>query len=101
VADKISELAPPQIHAVTNTPDASQVKIAQLEQQVAQLTTLVNELKVQKRHFRSRSRKNNYGRSPSRERYKEPQNGICFYHVNFGKDAKNCKRPCSYNSAGN
>lgn len=27
-------------------------------------------------------------RSPSRGRYKEPENNMCFYHTNFGRRAR-------------
>ncbi|XP_055932710.1 uncharacterized protein LOC129962750 [Argiope bruennichi] len=107
IADKISDLTcHSNINTVKVTSTTSDTRVTQLEQQVAQLTTLVGELTSTIRQTRSpsRNRQFSYGRSPSRDRfrkYKEPSNGICFYHTNFGKNAKKCNLPCSFNSKEN
>ncbi|GBO30382.1 hypothetical protein AVEN_183337-1 [Araneus ventricosus] len=107
VADKISDLTNhSNINAVHVTPSTSDARVTKLEQQVTQLTTLVGELSSTIRQTRSRSRDRqfNYGRSRSRDRfrkYKESSSGICFYHTNFGKNARKCNSPCSFNSPEN
>ncbi|GBM11813.1 hypothetical protein AVEN_188636-1, partial [Araneus ventricosus] len=96
VADKISDLTNhSNINAVHVTPSTSDARVTQLEQQVTQLTTLVGELSstIRQTRYRSRDRQFNYGRNRSRARdrfrkYKEPSSGICFYHTNFGRNAK-------------
>ncbi|GFR05973.1 uncharacterized protein TNCT_56021 [Trichonephila clavata] len=107
VADKINDLAH---HSNINsvTPQTSDNRVAQLEKQVAQLTTLVGELTTTMRQSRSQSRNRNRPfknrRSCSRDRfqkYKEPANGICFYHTNFGTKAKKCNLPCSFKNPEN
>lgn len=49
-------------------------------------------------------RPRNHHRSPPRPRRRllEPKDGTCFYHTNFGDDARNCAQPCNYqlNSTG-
>ncbi|XP_055950353.1 uncharacterized protein LOC129984489 [Argiope bruennichi] len=107
VADKINDLAGySNINSVT--PQSSNNQIAQLEKQVAHLTTLVGELTTTMRQSRSQSRNRNRpfknSRSCSRDRlkkYKEPADGICFYHTNFGTKAKKCSLPCSFKNSGN
>lgn len=102
VADKISDLASnSHINLVHSTNTAPDPRIDHLERQIANLTTMVSEIRTQ-RNSRSRSRKNSFKRysSSSRDRtknYKEPENGFCFYHTNFGKHAKKCKSPCTFN----
>lgn len=101
VADKIHEL-PTTINAVSSkTPDES--KIDRLEQQVAHLTSLVTSLTTQ-RHSRHRSRTPNRKKNKNRDQshtYREASDGLCFYHTNFGIDARNCKKPCSFPASGN
>lgn len=101
VADKISDLTNNSqinlVHSVNPSP-APDPRINQLEQQIAHLTTMISELRTQRRP-RSRSRTNSFKRYSSRDRsknYKEPENGNCFYHTNFGKHAKRCKSPCAF-----
>ena len=66
-----------------------------LAKQVADLQLAVTNLSAQlNRRDRSNSR---HSRSPSRRRLIEPENGKCFYHTNFGENARKCKPPCSGN----
>lgn len=107
VADKISDLANhSNINAIP--PSTSDNRITTLEQQVAQLTTLVGELTTTLRQSRSPNRNPN---RPSKTRcscsydrlrkYKEPANSICFYHTNIGTEAKKCNLPCSFKNLEN
>lgn len=101
VADKINEL-PAAINSVSSKPP-DESKIEKLEQQIAHLTSLVTSLTTQ-RHSRHRSRtpsrKNNKNRDQSRT-YREPTDGMCFYHTNFGIDARKCVKPCTFSASGN
>lgn len=105
VADKINDLTiNPSVNAVATPSTSSDLKISQLEQQVSLLTAKVSELttSLNTRHSRSRSRQNNRYRNTSQTRnqrqnkYKEPSNGMCFYHTNFGENAKKCNLPCAF-----
>ena len=98
-ADKISEVA-----CVPNPSVVNEVG-CNLEVQIAALTNKLSELS-QKFERRDRSR-GRYNRSPSRsrprspprgrnERFREPENGVCFYHTNFGTRARNCTPPCTF-----
>lgn len=97
VADKIHDLAAPQINETTKVPTTNasslELQIAQLTQQVNELTTKINQRSRSREH---RPRENNYRRSRSRGRYKEPSNNLCFYHTNFGSKARKCTPPCSF-----
>lgn len=104
VADKIHDLAS---HSHNGINAASSTPPNPLEQQLAQLTQQVNELSllVHRRPFQH-SPNNQTGRPRSRSRgrernYKEPTNNLCFYHINFGAHARKCKPPCSFGPAGN
>lgn len=96
VADKIHDLSSaPQVNAASSAPPAHnsplEAKIEQLTQQMSELAALVN------RRERSRDRGFSHrNRSRSRGRYREPANGHCFYHTNFGTRAKKCSPPCSF-----
>lgn len=102
VADKIHETCnPPTINAASvdrpQTSCAMEAQIAQLSKQVSELTTLVHRQNCDTknqgpRHFRRRSNSQRY------KQFKEPSNGQCFYHTNFGNKAKKCTPPCSFAS---
>lgn len=104
IADKIHELpsytsinaASSEKPTVTNTVD---MQIAQLTKQVSELTAVVHRQHFDKqRHYHPRRRSQSSDRF---RQYKEPHNGICFYHTNFGKKAKKCTPPCSFNHSEN
>ncbi|XP_049823911.1 uncharacterized protein LOC126265693 [Aethina tumida] len=62
----------------------------------------INQLDV--RNDLSRRRDNRRGRSRSRTRSpSRPRdaNGVCWYHWKFAENARKCKQPCTYHSAGN
>lgn len=97
LADKIHELvAPAHIQEVQSTPSASiselQSQINALSQQVASLAA-----NLQPRHNRSRSKNRyRYHRDPSKKRNHVPPQDICYYHRNFGAEARKCSPPCSF-----
>lgn len=91
MADKICEcVSAPQINAVASR-SPLETQIAELSKQLQELSTVVNS-----RRPLNRSEYGQRTRSRSRRRFKEPANGLCFYHINFGEKAKNCKSPCNY-----
>ena len=92
LADKIMEVStpphpsPPIINAVNS--DLA-TELAQLKQELTQLKLA---LRPQKRSF-------SRGRSPSPRRPQknaDPQSSFCWYHQSFGKDALQCRQPCSF-----
>ncbi|XP_015925323.2 uncharacterized protein [Parasteatoda tepidariorum] len=99
VADKINDLS---IHQGVNSVAAtSNSHTSRLEQQVAQLTQQVNELTAFVKRSRSPAPNHFRKRSSSRTRFKkfkDPANGKCFYHTNFGKNAKKCTQPCNFST---
>jgi len=46
----------------------------------------------------SRSRSQSRSRSRSRSRHSGTSSEICWYHWQFGDQARNCERPCKYNA---
>ncbi|XP_023231811.1 uncharacterized protein LOC111631739 [Centruroides sculpturatus] len=101
MADKIHELT-----IINHTPISQQEQFSisnPIEKQIQELTLQVNELATLVRtpryqhrpRYNFRNRQDPHGRSPSRERrrYKEPEGGLCFYHTNFGANAKKCTPP--------
>lgn len=101
MADKIIELVTPSYIHEANA-NISQTSTISLERQVADLTQQIHELRTSLRDSKnnrsySRNRSRDRKRSHSRNRpYKEPRDGLCFYHTNFGPKAQKCNRPCSY-----
>lgn len=74
-------------------PHATAHDIAALQSQVASLTRMVEELRVDRSRPRSRSQ----GRWRPRSRSKTPgARTECFYHRRFGSKARKCTAPCSY-----
>lgn len=101
VADKINDLAP--CGGVNSVAASAGDETAQLRLQVSQLSQQVSELTAMVRRSRSpgRSPKHSQNRSNSGNRFRkylEPANGYCFYHTNFGRNAKKCVPPCSFGS---
>lgn len=105
IADKIHEFAcEPTINAASTAKlDSNKLEhqIAQLTQQVSELTSLVHKQastanRPRHQHYRQRSR----SRDRSRQ-YRDATDGLCFYHTNFGHNAKKCKQPCSFGRSEN
>ncbi|XP_035216622.1 uncharacterized protein LOC118190043 [Stegodyphus dumicola] len=106
VADKITDLT-----TLPNINSASTASTSPIEQQVAELTKQLNELLLAIKNSRERSceRTDNHSqcnrrRNRSNGRYrqhKEPCNNICFYHTNFGSNARKCVSPCNFRQLEN
>lgn len=100
MADKIMDIAPPAISAVS-APSALSPTVSEfqaLRDEVARLTDLVSTSLHFNRRPRSprpsSPRRGSRRRSPSR-----PQSAVpteCWYHQTFGANARNCQPPCSH-----
>lgn len=106
IADKINDLTShPSVSAVKVEPPPRtdlENQISQLTKQVSELSTMVHQNMSGRDSFKLRQ--NNYrqrSRSRDRRKFKEPSNGNCFYHTNFGINAKKCTPPCSFHSSEN
>lgn len=96
MADKIHEcFSPPMVSevAVPAAPSGSNVRLEQIEQQLAILTATISNLAVSNNRGRSRSR--SFGSSRSQSRHSN-NHRFCRYHRKFGDQAKHCRTPCSY-----
>lgn len=105
MADKIHELVLPNTINATSTskclaPSSLESQVAELTKQVNELTTFLHSSRPKFRDTPNRSPHLRH-RSSSRKKLKEPSDGLCFYHVNFGTNARKCKPPCSFNQTGN
>lgn len=98
IADKIYELAPPspQIAAASTSHNNIPPYMAEMAKQIAELTKCVAELSTRGRQ-NNRSRSRSRRRSPPRKRSPSDQR-LCWYHWQFGDEAKKCTHPCSYKS---
>ncbi|CAA9997551.1 unnamed protein product [Nesidiocoris tenuis] len=106
MADKIMEYSPQHsVHSVARQPFAntsgnpSQDRMARLEEQLAELTASINDLK-----FRSRS--HSRGKSPLRSRSSMSPGSrttsstrMCWYHFKFSDKAKKCIPPCTFSAS--
>lgn len=109
MADKINELVIPGCINSTqvNSPPAPSIEkqVAELSKQVNELSALLHDSRQRPRFRNNRNQSRNRERSQSRRRisrqYKEPSNGLCFYHTNFGVKARKCSPPCSFQQSGN
>lgn len=88
----------------SNIVDLFRQALEPLTQQIAALSTRINQQGSYQRH-RSRSRShgrgdNSSGRSNSTSRSKNSNNSVCWYHRRHGDKAERyiCTRPCSYDS---
>lgn len=105
IADKIHEFTPHSIISAATSENVSEMselraQISQLSKQVSDLTYVVNKRTPNTYRPGYRSRQRSRSRDRFR-RYKESQNGVCFYHTNFGDKAKKCSPPCSFRSSEN
>lgn len=80
------------VAAVEDTPGPSETK--KLQEQIEFLTAEVRRLTSADR---SRNRSASRGRSSSRSRTQEPKE-VCWYHRKYGRDAHQCREPCTFSS---
>nr|XP_018909252.1 PREDICTED: uncharacterized protein LOC109038603 [Bemisia tabaci] len=118
VADRIAETIPHSVHSTSATnqtnpsPSVHQISkpadpLSDIKEMLTALSHKFDLLDVKVKNLernidRSRSR----SRSKSRSRYSSPkpfksEKGYCFYHENFGKEARKCHQPCKYLSSTN
>ncbi|XP_058815602.1 uncharacterized protein LOC131679065 [Topomyia yanbarensis] len=91
----IDTLTPKTPSASTNSPEAkNSASIEILQQEISQLSRKFDQM------F---SRKNLRDRSRSRSRYTSDQRNshelsyeVCWYHRTFGREARQCRKPCSF-----
>lgn len=80
--------------------DTTQAQVnSRFERDIADIKRLLQDLSVTKDHQpRSQERRRSQSRSRSKSRSSnQPENDICWYHNKYGKDARNCAKPCKFN----
>ncbi|XP_064482830.1 uncharacterized protein LOC135395664 [Ornithodoros turicata] len=110
MADKIMDIAPPAISAVSPQPHAvsppsttpTMSTFQTLRNEIARLTDMVSSLHFNRRSITPRHRsprRSSRRRSPS-NRSPSPNPGECWYHLTFGASARNCQPPCTHPGNG-
>jgi hypothetical protein len=97
LADRIAEVAPlPTTASVAQTSDSTSLlqKIEDLSRQVAALSS-------DRRNHRSHSRGRRRGHNAFPRAHSPVDRGYCRYHLRFGKEARRCTPPCSFNQQEN
>ena len=87
LADRIMDVSPPTVAAVTPTPLP---ELDHLRTEVARLQSLVQQINLDRPSRRSSHSSNCSGTSSPRR----PPN-LCWYHFRFGDSARKCRPPCS------
>lgn len=103
-ADKVFEITEPNaIAAVSHEIPALDQKIAGLEKQLLDLTNAMKQMAGRNEKFvsrrRSRSRSHTNGPEKQQENKNEkvkPENWLCWYHFRFGENARECIKPCAW-----
>lgn len=98
-------LAAPSINATSvNRSEPTQLEeLADLKEQISELRSIIHRRGRPHENWTSRE-PNHRRRSNSRtrvRRYKEPADGQCFFHTNFGSKARKCTAPCSFRNPEN
>ena len=101
LADRILAVASPTYVHALSAPTSNATSIQRLQEEVQRLTSQVNSLSLQLRErSRSRNRSTSANRSKknsSRSNSPAPpsnDNGECWYHQNYGDNARRCRPPC-------
>lgn len=83
---------------ISDVADCTSRALAQLQEQIKQLTQTVQDLKFQSTHQARRNDSYRH-RSKSRTRSTERRSDrdYCYYHSRFGDKARKCSEPCSFN----
>lgn len=92
IADRIMDVKSISVKMAKSEPPSPDY--SNLEKQIADLTRQVAALKTQNQYKRN-SRHRSKSRSQSRRR--RDSSAICFYHNRYGRNAKKCMQPCSWN----
>ena len=108
-ADKMLEANPnPQQLSACSNPDhflphADDVntRLGNLEQQLQQLLNISRSRSTSRNSSRSRSRSRSHSRSRRPPRITNGNPSHCWYHQQFGNQARKCTPPCSFTNQGN
>ena len=95
LADKIIEVAVPQVASVSVQPNHEPnctTEIESLRAEIASLKQQINILKKASRRARSPHRRATSPAPPS----PQSSDGICWYHKTYGDSAHKCQPPCFY-----
>lgn len=103
LADHVQDIAPPSVAQVAiPITDLPGTALSTLTERVAELTRQVESLRLSQQRqprFQNGNYKNR-SRSSSRTRSPPEDHPHCWYHYRFGRKARRCVSPCSFN-AGN
>ena len=91
LADKIMEVAIPEVAAVSVQPNPSEIE--SLRAEITDLKQQLNSLKKVSRRARSPYRRRSTSPAPPPQ---QSFDAICWYHRTFGDSANKCQTPCSY-----
>ena len=98
LADKIIEVAVPQISSVSARPNSSDIE--DLRAEIASLKQQINILKRASRRARSphprATSPHSRTTSPAPPSSQSTADTVCWYHQTFGDSAHKCQPPCSY-----
>lgn len=105
-ADELATLADEFMATLPQSQPAAVASIS-AEDSTKQLVELVSQLRLEVRDLqkevrersrsRSRSSSRHHFRRRQRSEIKTPEtSGFCYYHEKYGKDARNCKAPCTF-----
>ena len=92
LADRIMDVAPPTVAALTPTCSA-QDEVKALRTEIDQLKELVTSLASRPPRQRSPSPRRTRRLTPPPS---SPNMGLCWYHARFGDRARKCTSPCTY-----
>uniref|UniRef100_A0A1X7V6I0 DUF7041 domain-containing protein n=2 Tax=Amphimedon queenslandica TaxID=400682 RepID=A0A1X7V6I0_AMPQE len=96
LADKVMEVSsptpPPPINSMTEKSTLA-TEVAQLREEVACLTHLVKSASRAPLHGRSPHPHRHP--SPRRTSFQDPSSKLCWYHEQYGDQARKCREPCS------
>ena len=104
MADKIMEVAPPSIAAITTlspttaaSSPASAADVEQLRSDLLQLEKLIKQLSSHRSSSRSSHRSSRRSPTPTSPSTSD-SSILCWYYHKFGDRAQNCRSPCSWSS---
>lgn len=98
MADKILEVSKSAVVSSVEKSADSQSDLSLLRKEISELREQMSRLGRSRSHSRNRSKSRDRvrNRSSSSERGKDYD--ICWYHYRFGKKARNCRKPCKFES---
>lgn len=95
LADKILEVNPVSVHAISPVPASACPDLAAITAQIQELSRQVAALTTS--HSNSRQRSSSRSKKPrSRSASQVVRQPLCWYHQKFGEKASKCNKPCSW-----